>query len=455
MGRIAELYEKKALGTISKAEEKELKKLLAEAKAVANEDVDTDTDTDTDEDEDEDDEDEEAETKAINAAAQKIADAAQKRFEKGIKKAADEAKAGAIIDVNDNSGGFIVDKALGRANKGFKMNVAELSEIKEVIPGRENKQVKEISARTKHFLSALLIGDREKLQILSEGTNANGGYLVPAEFANMIVEDIRDINIMRQLAASPIPTQSDTLHLPGLTSRPYAQWRAEKATKSTTTATFTDNVFTPFSLAAIVGLSNELVADAALGVGASIVNYIAGLMTTALNEKEEAAFWAGTGSTQPTGVLGNTGRTFSAGAGASDQQKADTLIQGYQMTPQGYRNRGVWIMNMGTLFEVGRLKDQYGRYLLTDLAGSPTQLIKGRPVYESNYLPGGTAIFADLDFYQIVDREGISVRVSDEATVAGNSAFEKNLTYVRTEKRVDAKVTLPGAMTTVTGLGTP
>lgn len=456
MGRIAELYEKKALGTISKAEEKELKKLLAEAKSVGNEEVDTDTDDNDEDDEDEEDEDDADETKAINAAAQKIADAAQKRFEKGIKKAAAEAKAGArVTEITDNSGGFIVDKALGKASAGFKMSVAELSEIKEIIPGRQDKQVKEISARTKHFLSALMTGDREKLQILSEGTNASGGYLVPAEFANMIVEDIRDINIMRQLAASPIPTQSDTLHLPGLTSRPYAQWRAEKATKSTTTATFTDNVFTPFSLAAIVGLSNELVADAALGVGASIVNYIAGLMTTSLNEKEEAAFWGGTGSTQPTGVVGNTGRTFGPGAGASDQAKADALIQGYQMTPQGYRNRGVWVMNMGTLFEVGRLKDQYGRYLLTDLAGSPTQLIKGRPVHESNYLPGGTAIFADLDFYQIVDREGISVRVSDEATVAGNSAFEKNLTYVRVEKRVDAKVTLPGAFTTVNGLGTP
>jgi HK97 family phage major capsid protein len=93
--------------------------------------------------------------------------------------------------------------------------------------------------------------------------------------------------------------------------------------------------------------------------------------------------------------------------------------------------------------------------LLSDLAGSPTQLLRGRPVYESNNLPGGTAIFADLSYYQIVDREGISVRVSDEATVAGSSAFEKNLTFVRVEKRVDAEVTLPAAFTRVDGLGTP
>lgn len=447
MGRIAELYEKKALGTITETETKELKKLLAEAKAASEDDSDEDEDKDENKDTDEE--------KAIDEMAQKLADAAQTRMEKGLKKVLADFKKDKTVEVTDTSGGFIIDKALGSASEGYKMSVEKLAEIKEDVPGRENKRNKQISARTKHFFAALMTGDKEKLQVLSEGTSAQGGYLVPAEFANMIVEDIRDINIMRQFAAPPIPTQSDTLHLPGLTSRPYAQWRSEAATKSTTTATFTDNVFTPFSLAAIVGLSNELVADAALGVGASVVNYIANLMTVALNEKEEQAFWTGSGTGQPKGVLGNTGRTFAAGAGATDSQKADTIIQGYTQTPQGYRNKGVWIMNMGSLFEVGRLKDSFGRYLLTDLAGSPTQLLRGRPVYESNYLPGGTAIFADLDFYQIVDREGIGVRISDEATVAGESAFERNLTYVRVEKRVDAKPTLAAAFTTVTGLGTP
>lgn len=448
MGRIAELYEKKALGTLSKAEAEELKKLLAEAQAV-NKDG---------EEEEQEEEEVDDESKAIDQMAQKLADAAQKRLEAGMKKVLGEIEKGTQVIVSDNSGGYVVDKVLGKADKGYKMAISELAEIKEAVPGRENKQTKQISARTKHFLSALMTSDHAKLQLLSEGVNGDGGYLVPAEFANMIVEDIRDINIMRQLAAPPIPTQSDTLHLPGLTSRPYAQWRAEKATKSTTTASFTDNVFTPFSLAAIVGLSNELVADAALGVGASIVNYIANLMTVALNEKEEAAFWTGSGTGQPKGVHGNTGRTFDAGAGASDAARADNLIKAYANTPQGYRNKGVFVANMGTLFEIARLKDSYGRYLLTDgggLAGSTSQLIKGRPVYESNYLAGGEVIFADLSFYQIVDREGIAVRVSDEATVAGSSAFEKNLTYIRCEKRVDAKPTLSAAFTTLLNMGTP
>lgn len=439
MGRIAELLEKKALKTITDEELKELNQLYAEAKALGDEEPKPGEEESTEAEE------------AVDALAQKLADAATSRMEVGMQKILDDMKPKEEAVVTTTDSKFIVDPKLG------KKTVEELAEMKMLVPGRKEagKRVFEISQKTSMFLGALLTGEKEKLQILSEGTAADGGYLVPEEFADMIVEDIRDMNIMRQLAAPVITTHSDTFHLPSLTSRPKANWRAEKAVKSTSTASFTENVLTPYSLASIVPMSNELVADASLGVGASIVNYIANLIATALNEKEEAAFWVGSGTGQPTGIDGGayTLRTFAAGL--TDTTRADALIQAYQNTPQGYRNRAVWVMNMGTLGEVGRLKDSQNRYLLTDLAGSPTQTIKGRPVYESNYLAGGTAIFADLSFYQIVDREGISVRVSDEATVAGSSAFEKNLTYVRVEKRVDAELILPAAVTKVTGLGTP
>lgn len=442
MGQIADLLEKKALGTLSEDETKQLNTLLSEAALV---------------DKDEDGKDGADDEESVDALAQKMADImtksaeeSNKRFEKlleTLKPSEDKDKS--ITGETQ----FIVDKKLGK-----KHTVEELSEIKIALPGRKEagKKVTEVSQKSVEFFSALYSGDKQKLQILSEGSAADGGYLVPEEFANVIIEDIRDKNIMRQLA-SVITTNTDTVHIPSLISRPKAAWRAEKATKNTSTATFTENVLTPYSLAAIVPLSNEVVADAQLGVGGSIVNYIAGLMSTAIAEKEEQAFWVGTGTGQPTGIDSGTYtlRTTAAGSGATDTQRADAIISAYSNTPQGYRYNGVWVGNMGTWGEVARLKDSQNRYLLTDLAGSNTQLLKGRPVYESNYLAGGTLLYGDFSFYQIVDREGISVRVSDEATVAGSSAFEKNLTYVRVEKRVDAELLLPAAVSKVTGLGTP
>lgn len=442
MGRIAELLEKKALKTITEEEKKELNVLLKEAEDNQEEPAAPE---------------EESTEENLDEVAQKVADIMQaankandEKFEKVLK--ALEEKKETQVEVTKEAN-FIVDKKLGK-----KHSVEELGEMKIKLENRarQGKKIIEISQRSVEFLSAFFTGDKQKLQILSEGTAADGGYLVPEEFANMIVEDIRDVSIMRQLA-SIMTTQTDTVHIPGLVSRPQANWRAEKAVKSTSTATFTENVLTPYSLASIVPLSNELVADASLGVGGSIVNYISGLLATSLAEKEENAFWVGNGSGKPTGVDGGsyTLRTTAAGAGASDSQKADAIVSAIATTPQGYRNKGVWVGNMGTWAEVARLKDSQNRYFLSDLAGSATQLLRGRPVYESNNLAGGTLLYGDFSYYQIVDREGLSIRVSDEATVAGSSAFEKNLTYIRAEKRVDAELLLPAAISKVTGVGTP
>lgn len=442
MGKIAELLEKKALGTISEDEQKELDTLLKEAAMVSKGEGEDKPDEGTDEE-------------AVEALAQKLADSATAKintsldsFTEALNKFSE--KRGEDEEGNDNAG-FIVDKQLGKSH-----TVEELSEIKVVLPGRKQsgKQITEVSQKSVEFFSALYSGDKQKLQLLSEGTAADGGYLVPEEFANVIIEDIRDISIMRQLA-SVMTTTTDTVHIPSLVSRPRAAWRAEKAVKATSTASFTENVLTPYSLAVIVGVTNEAVADARLGVGGSFVNYLAQLMTTSLSEKEEEAFWEGSGSGQPSGVDSYTLRTVAAGAGASDTQRAQAIINAYANTPQGYRNRAVWVANMGTWGVISGLKDSNNNYLLTSLANSPTQTLRGRPVYESNFIPGGKAFFGDFSYYQIVDREGVSVRVSDEATVAGSSAFEKNLTYIRVEKRVDGELLLPAAVTEVTGLGTP
>ncbi len=450
MGRLAELYAKKADGTITEAELKEYNQLLSEAE-LARKDAEGDaTPPAADPNSPENPEEE------VDKLAQRFADGVTSKITPLTDKLDKvlqgfDAMKGDSQEQKDIGTTVIVDPKLGRKT------VAELGEIKVQIPerGRADKKVTEVTMKTVHFVHALLNKNVEKLQLLSEGVAADGGYLVPEEFANMIIEDIRDINIMRQIAAPAMTISGDTFHMPSLVSRPKAQWRAEKAIKNTSTASFGENVFTPYSLAVIVGMSNEFASDASLGVSGSAVNYVAGLMAVSLSEREEQAFWVGDGSGKPTGVDGGAYTLRTVVAGSSDSSRADAVISAFQRTPQGYRNRGVWVGNSQTWEEIGRLKDSQGRYLLTDLASSPTQTLRGRPVYEQNNLAGGTLLFGDYGYYQIVDREGVSVKISDEATVAGQSAFERNLTFVRVEKRVDAELLLPAAVTKVTGLGTP
>ena len=86
------------------------------------------------------------------------------------------------------------------------------------------------------------------------------------------------------------------------------------------------------------------------------------------------------------------------------------------------------------------------------VADGPTTRLGGSPVYEQNDLPTDILLFGNFSYYQIVDRQGITVDFSTEATVAGSSAFEKNLVYVRCESRVDGELTLTNAVRKISGL---
>lgn len=428
MGHIKDLQEKVEAGTATDAEKAELEELKKEASEVT-------TKTTTTEVEKEESEDEAIERMAdalvskVSTKLDSVTDAIKKADEKTATPSATKQQ-------------FIVDKSLGQ------VTAKDLEGIEVELPGRKaaGKQVTSVSARTFHFVSAMANNDHQKLQVLSEGTAAAGGYLVPEEFANMIVEDIRDQTVMRQLA-DVFNVSGDTFHLPRLDTRPQAQWRSEGAVKATSTAQFSEIVLTPYSLASIVPMTQELEADASLGVGGSIVNYIASLMTQALAEKEDKAFWSGSGTGQPTGV-----NTYSISSRAKGSNFADTVINIYHDLPQGYRNRAVWVASKWVLAQVRQLKDSQNRYLVQNLGDTPFGELLGRPMYEQNDLAQSELYFGDFSYYKIADRQGIQVDVSREATVGSQNAFERNLTFVRVEKRVDGELSSTQAVRKITGI---
>ncbi len=382
--------------------------------------------------------------KAVDELADQLVSKATEKFDKVLEAISKHAENSAP-KVSTKKENYIVDKTLG------KVRVDDLANNKVVIESRKSagKQHFEVTQKTVAFANALLTGDKEKLQLLTEGTAASGGYLVPEEFANMIVEDKRDDVVMRNLA-NQMTISTDTFHLPALDSRPKASWRSEAAAKATSTAQFNELVFTPYSQAVIVGLSQELADDASLGVGGSVVNYVAGLMARSLRENEENAFWTGNGTGKPTGV--STYTIGSRDAGSTDSSFADAIKKLYWDLPQGYRRNAVWVGHQQAWARVNALKNGNNDYLLTMVADGPTTRLGGLPVYEQNDLPTDQIFLGDFSYYTIVDRQGITVDFSTEATVAGSSAFEKNLVFVRCESRVDGELTLTNAVRKITGL---
>lgn len=424
MGQLLELRAKLADGSITEDEKALLAGLESDIKAEADK-AKSDAE----------------EAQEIDALASKLASAVQEKLVSATKPHGEAAPAPAAPATK-----FIVDPTYG------EVEVNKLDDIKVEVPGRKaaGKAHTAVSLKTVHFLHAMFTGDREKLQTLVEGTGARGGFLVPEDFVNVVIEDKRDMTVMRQLA-TVINVTTDSIHIPSLANRPKAFWRSEAAVKSTTTVDFGETVLTPYSLAAIVSLSNELVADARLG--GNIVSLVSRVMARSLAEEEDKQFWTGNGSGKPTGIDNYTFDTVNAGAGASDSQRADAIIRSLYRLPQGYRAQAVAVANKNTWAKVATYKDSQNNYLLSDLGSPAAPRLRGLPTYEQNDLPDGKMFIGDFSYYYIADREGIQVDTSQEATVASQSAFERNLTFVRVEERVDGEMTLTQAVVELQNLG--
>jgi len=437
MGRISELKAKQRKGDLNEEEKQELAELLKEATE------DTDTSDDTSEDETTDEEPEADVDKEIDDVASKIVSKAEDQLASKLDKIVKALENKEAPDVKiTRQPRYVVDKSLG------EVPVEKLDDIKIKVDGRDGKKFNEVTAKTLHFIEAMARGDVVKLQTLVEGTPGLGGYLVPDEWANIIVEDRRDAVVMRQLA-TVIPVTTDTFHLPYLDTRPHVSWRSEGAVKATSTVQWGEITLTPYSLAAIIGVSNELEADAK--VGGAIVSNVTRLLVRAIAEEEETAFWVGSGSGQPTGVDGYSFTTVSGGL--TDTTRADAVFNAYSRLPQGYRGVASWAFNSRTLGRIRTLKDNNNNYLLQGIGVSPQPVLLGRPVYEVNALGDGKGFFGDFSEYVIADREGVAVETSREATVASTSAFETNRTFIRVEERVDGELPTTRGIVELSSMG--
>ena len=155
------------------------------------------------------------------------------------------------------------------------------------------KDVSKMTGREKGvtFAQAVIRGDTGVLKALSEGQTIEGGYLVPEEFAAMVIRDLADGETILKETAT-IAMHRDTMKIPGLTDGPKVYWTSERAAKSTTTATFTEHTLTAFKCAAILYATDELVEDSK---NIDIVQYVVKLFSEEMTQEMARVTTVGTG----------------------------------------------------------------------------------------------------------------------------------------------------------------
>lgn len=289
----------------------------------------------------------------------------------------------------------------------------------------------------KEDFGAHLRGKRLVHNVLSEGVQADGGYLVPEEFERQIVSGLDEANVVRGLAK--VITTSAERKIPVAATHSTAAWTAENGAYTPSDPSFDQKTIDAFKLTDLVKVSIELLQDSMF----DLESYIAAEFARAFGIAEEEAFCVGTGTGQPTGIFTANGGEVGVTAAGSTAVTADELISLVYSLKSPYRRNAKFLANDATIAAIRKLKDGNGVYLWQPSlqAGEPDKLL-GYDLYTSPYVPQMEAgafslAFGDFKNYWIADRAGRTVqRLNELYSTNGQVGF------VATE-RVDGKVILP------------
>ncbi|MCI6360557.1 MAG: phage major capsid protein [Eubacterium coprostanoligenes] len=266
--------------------------------------------------------------------------------------------------------------------------------------------------------------------VLSEGNDAEGGYLVPEEYDKRLIDVLDEENIMRRLATTITTSGEHKINVAG--TKPAAAWIEEGEAISFADATFDQIFIDAHKLHVAIKVTEELLYDNAF----NLESYITTEFGKALANAEEDAFLNGDGNGRPEGLF-----VKATIAATVDEVAADDIINLVYSLKRPYRKNASFIINDKTIAKIRTLKDNTGAYIWQPSyqAGEPDRLL-GYPINTSAFAPEDKIAFGDYKYYNIGDRGSRSFAQLKEL-FAGNG-----MVGFLAKERVDGKLILPEAV---------
>lgn len=260
---------------------------------------------------------------------------------------------------------------------------------------------------------------------MNTAVNAEGGYLVDPQTAEMIQSVLRSSSSLRSVA-NVVNVEASSFDVLIDSTDTGAGWADEVSATAETDTPAIERISIPLhELSALPKASQRLLDDAAF----DIEGWLAGRIADKFARAEASSFISGDGVGKPTGVLthptadndswtwGNLGYVATGTAGDFDgTNPADAIVDLVYALGARYRAGANFIMNSKTAGAVRKMKDADGRFLWSDglAAGEPARLM-GYPVLIAEDMPDIAAdamaiAFGDFNAgYTIAERPDLRV----------------------------------------------
>ena len=312
-------------------------------------------------------------------------------------------------------------------------------------PGKPEKKGTASDEYRKAMFTAIRTKFRDVSNVLQEGIDEAGGYLVPDEYDRRLIDVLDEENVLRGLATTIRTSGERKINIAA--TKPAALWVEEGGALTFGDATFDQKLLDAHKLHVAIKITEELLADNAF----QLEDYIIAQFGKAIANAEEDAFLNGDGEGKPTGLFADAQVGVTIG---TVEIEADDVIDLIYKLTRPYRKKASFITNDSTLAVLRKLKDENGNYLWQpSLQNGEPDRILGYAIRTSQFAPklaaGKAALaFGDFSYYNIGDRGQRTLQVLKEL-FAGNGMVG----YVMKE-RVDGLLVLPEAVQVLKVAGT-
>jgi len=269
----------------------------------------------------------------------------------------------------------------------------------------------------------------------SEGTDSEGGFLVPNEFSGEIEKALKAYGGMRSVAKVITTGTGQTLDWPTVNSTAIqGEWLAENATAADQDETFANVTLSSYTASSkIVKVSRQLMADSFF----NLESYLSDALAERIGRLTNVGYTTGNGVSKPRGVKHDATPTTAASATAIT---FDEIIDLKHNVDPAYRANGTWMFNDSTLKAIAQLKDTTNQYLWRPTVSmSEPDLLLGHPIVinqdvESIAAGNYSVLFGDFQKYIIRDVEGFTLlRLNERYADALQVGF---IGFLRTDGKV-------------------
>jgi HK97 family phage major capsid protein len=226
--------------------------------------------------------------------------------------------------------------------------------------------------------SGLTAEERQAIQnTMSTTTNSEGGYTVPVEVANSVLDALKAFGGMRRVATVIRTDKGNDMNFPTSDgTSETGELVAQNASAAAADATFGVKSLSVYKYSSkIVAVPIELLQDSNVDIEAFVRNRL----VTRLGRITNTHFTTGTGTSQPNGIVTAAGSGKVGTTGQTGTVIYDDLVDLQHSIDPAYRELGNcrFMMNDASVKVIRKIKDGQSRPIF--VPGYDGDIIPGRP----------------------------------------------------------------------------